>query len=210
MCVRSHRDSKADGIICTPLEDLVVRVLTVLVTVLLLCWNTTIAKTPCKRKHLPRDLPKVSDVESLTVTVGSTAETGRQVLKQSLEAYKLTLQSGHRENWTGLAWSSEVSKPNTNDTASPTRPHLLILPKQFQQLRPSSHICEPVGLFSFSPPHFVKEGSHILFWLFGCLTILVFQGFLLMRVCSRLQCCLWIPEFRFCVLLWNVYVLPGL
>ena len=72
MCAPPHRDSKADGIICTPLEDLVVRVLTILVLVLSLWWNT-IAKTACKRKHLPGDLPKVSEVESWTVTVGSMA-----------------------------------------------------------------------------------------------------------------------------------------
>lgn len=77
MCAPPHRDSKAEGIICALLEDLVVRVLTVLVMVLSLWWNI-IAKTTCKRKHLPGDLPKVSEVESWTVTVGSM-EADRQV-----------------------------------------------------------------------------------------------------------------------------------
>ena len=34
----------------------------------------------------------------------------------------------------GLVWAFETSKPNPSDTPPLTRPHLLILPKQFHQL----------------------------------------------------------------------------
>ena len=43
-----------------------------------------------------------------------------------------------------MVWALETSKLAPNDTLVPTRPHLLILPKQFHQLGPSIQTCEPM------------------------------------------------------------------
>jgi hypothetical protein len=53
----------------------------------------------------------------------------RQALKQQLRA--TTLSTGRERERElvvmGLIWTFKTSKPNSSDTRSPTRPHILIL-----------------------------------------------------------------------------------
>lgn len=51
----------------------------------------------------------------------------------------------------GMSWAFETSKPSFSDTTS-TRHHLLILTKQFYQLRTQTFRQKPMGPFTFKSP----------------------------------------------------------
>jgi hypothetical protein len=52
-----------------------------------------------------------------------------------------------------MAWTIEISKLTSSDTAPPRRPHLLILPNN-SNWEPSIQIYESMGPFSFKPPQY--------------------------------------------------------
>jgi hypothetical protein len=93
-------------------------------------------KATYKRKHLTGNLLTVSEGESMTTMVGSMA-AGRQAWQWSsnwLKTYMWDNNPNVERKPTGTLWASETSKPTLLGTSPPTRPHVLILPKQFHPL----------------------------------------------------------------------------
>lgn len=75
----------------------------------------------------------------MTLVVGSRAAGRWPWLRNS--SWELTCEiptmrqrGGERES-TGMLWAFESTKPTPSDTSPPARPHLIILPQQFHQLR---------------------------------------------------------------------------
>ena len=75
---------------------------------------------------------KINVIEGLlTVSESRSYTAGSHGAREVAES--LCLIQKHKR-YLGPVWTLETSKPSPSDTPPPTRPHLLILPKQFYQL----------------------------------------------------------------------------